>query len=83
MPPKLLQTLLIWVALLALGAAVYIGSDLYAGLTGSGFTLVRGEPVTPSDGLRYKLAILGESIAVLLMLGCSGLMLKIRQQLWK
>ncbi len=83
MLPKYLKPLLLLTALLSLAAAIYIGSDLYAGLTRGVFTLVRGQPVTSADGFRYKLALIGESMGVLLMLGCAGLMLKIRQQVGK
>lgn len=83
MSPKHLNIVLLCVALLSVGAAIYIGADLYSGLTGNGFTLVRGDPITSADGFRYKLALFGESVSVLLMLGCAGLMLKIRQQLCK
>ncbi len=79
--PRFIRIILLCAGLLSLSAAIYIGSDLYAGLTGSGFALVRGEPVTSADGFRYKLIMVGESIGVLSMLGCALLMFKINQQL--
>ena len=74
---KLVKSIVLCAALLALGAAIYIGFDLYAGMFGNGFALVRGEPITSADGFRYHMAMFGESLGVLLMLGCAGLMLKI------
>ena len=72
-----IKSIVLCTALLALGAAIYIGFDLYAGMFGNGFALVRGEPITSADGFRYHMAMFGESLGVLLMLGCAGLMLKI------
>ena len=77
---KVVKSIVLCAALLALGAAIYIGLDLYAGLFGSGFALVRGEPITSADGFRYHMVTFGESLGVLLMLGCAGLMLKISQR---
>ena len=78
---KVVKSIVLCAALLALGAAIYIGFDLCAGLFGSGFALVRGEPITSADGFRYHMVVFGESLGVLLMLGCAGLMLKISRQL--
>ena len=77
---KVVKSIVLCAALLALGAAIYIGLDLYAGLFGSGFALVRGEPITAADGFRYHMVTFGESLGVLLMLGCAGLMLMISQR---
>ena len=78
---KVVSGILLCAVLLSLGAAIYIGFDLCVGLFGSGFALVRGEPITSADGFRYHMVVFGESLGVLLMLGCAGLMLKISRQL--
>lgn len=83
MTQRSLQTILLAAALLSLAAAMVLAIDLYAGIAGKGFALVRGAPVSASDGFRYHLLLTGESTSVLLMLFCAGLMFKLRRQLGK
>ena len=54
-----------------------IGIDLYRGLADGVFSLVRGKPITAADGFGYRLLVFGESLAVIAMLGCAALMLKL------
>ena len=77
---KVVKSIVLCAALFALGSSIYICLFLYAGLFGSGFALVRGEPITSADGFRYHMVTFGESLGVLLMLGCAGLMLMISQR---
>ena len=77
MSPRLLGTVILSTALLSLAGAVYIGADLYRGLVEGSFALVRAEPITQADGFRYKLIAFGESLVVLVLLGCTVLMLKV------
>ena len=76
-PPAVLAVMALLGALLALGAAVYIGVDLYRGLGDGAFLLVRGKPVSAADGFRYWFTLFGEGFSVVVMLGCTALMLKL------
>jgi hypothetical protein len=77
MNPRIIGIVILCAALLSLAGAIYIGADLYRGLVKGSFALVRAEPITQADGFRYKLIAFGESLAVLVLLGCTVLMLKV------
>jgi hypothetical protein len=67
-----------WFGLLvALGAAVFVGVDLYRGLAHGTFFLARSQPVTIDHGVRYWLTAVGEGIAVCAMVFGAGLMARV------
>lgn len=76
-PPPWLPPVLLLVVLLALGAALYIGLDLYRGVVHGVFQLVRVTPVTAADGARYWLIMFGEGLGVATMLFVAGALLKL------
>lgn len=64
-------------AVIALFSGVLIGIDLYHGIVDGEFRLVRGNPITPADGFRYGFTTFGETLSVVILAGCTGLMLKL------
>lgn len=74
---QILRAVIQGAASLSLAAAIYIGIDLYRGLVEGSFSLLRGAPVTHEDGFRFTLIAFGEGLAVVSMLGCAALMVKV------
>ena len=64
-------------AAVALISGAFIGIDLYHGLVDGEFRLVRGNPITSADGFRYGFTAFGETLSVVILAGCTGLMLKL------